>query len=259
MAKSDLMKNLLLSITLLMASFALLAQDSNKVKAFYPEVGDWGVVGNVSGIIAQVQTATPKDLRNENLFLIRYKKSEQLTFRLGIAPNVMNVNVSSTDSVGKDLVRFDSTASRSTIAFKPGVEYHLKGTHRLDPYLAGEVELGVVGGMNIGSSTNITDTTGTSLITRTITEDGGFSLGLKLSAGMNFYIAPKLFVGAEYGVGLTSVTTGGDRQEVVQYNPVSGSDYSQRNLSSIRTTNTNLVVDPTIKLTVGYFFGFNRK
>lgn len=223
--------------------------------AFYPAVGDYGVMGNISGLLSTVQTSNRTDLLNQTAVTVRYVKSENLTFRLGVAPKVMRYNVLATDSVGKDLVQFDSTARRSQISFRPGVEYHLKGTKRLDPYAAADLEFGIVGGLKIGSTTSTRDTTGTALLTRTITEDGGYTLGAKMSFGMNYYISPKIFVGAEYGFGFYNITTGGDRQEVAQYVPVSGTQQTTRILSSNRVTQSNFFVDPMIQLTFGYFFG----
>ena len=223
---------------------------------FFPKQGDFGIMGNVSGLISTIQASPRTDLRNESAFTFRYVQNEKLVFRFGLAPNIARYSAVSTDSIGKDLVNFDSTASRSSISFKPGIEYHFVGTKRLDPYMAFDLEFGLVGGLNIGSSTDITDTTGTSILTKTITEDGGFGVGTKLSFGLNYFITKKLFFGAEYGLGFRSITSGGDRQEVEQFQPVSGSSQTTRILSSNRVTTSDFFVDPRIQLTIGYFFSF---
>lgn len=250
------MKSLTFAFAFVFGSIHLFAQsDSTKNRsAFYPEIGAFGVMGNISGLLSTIQTTNRTDLLNQTAATVRYVKSENLTFRLGLAPKVLTYNVVATDSVGKDLVQFDSTARRSQISFRPGVEYHLNGTKRLDPYLAAELELGLVGGLKIGSTTSTRDTTGTALLTRTITEDGGFCLGAKMSFGMNYFISKNLFIGAEYGLGFYNITSGGDRQEVAQYIPVSGTQQTTRVLSSNRTTQSSLFVDPIIQLTFGYFF-----
>lgn len=250
------MKNFTLSAILLLICTGIFAQtDSNSTASpFFPESKDVGVVGNVSGLINAIQATNRTDLRSQSAVTLRYVYNDKLTFRLGLAPKVDRHSTLSTDSVGKDQVRFDSTATQSSISFRPGVEYHLRGTKRLDPYMAADLEFGIVGGLKVGSSTNITDTTGTSSLTRTITEDGGFSFGAKLSLGMNYFVSKKLFVGAEYGLGFYSMATGGDRQEVAQFEPVSGSAQTDRILSSTRVTNSSMFVDPMIQLTIGYFF-----
>lgn len=250
------MKKLLI---LILISFfgvgAMNAQNENdSISKYFPENKDFGVTLNVSGLINSITVLPNQDLLNSNSLLLRYKQSEKITYRLGIAPNIYRFNEQRTDSVGKDLVEFDSTASRSMVSFRPGVEFHLKGTKRLDPYVAVDAELGVVGKNNIGSTSNVTDTTGTSRVVRTITEDGGFVLGARATLGMNYFFAPKLFFGVEYGLGLSNIVSGGDRQEVVQFEPVSGSSTITRDLSSTRTSNLNFYADPRVQITFGYFF-----
>lgn len=225
-----------------------------ELRAFLPNAGDWGITANVSGLLGNIQLTPRQDLLSNNSFLVRYTESNRWTFRFGLSPQLFHYNETATDSVGKDLVEFDSTASRSSVGFRPGVEYHFTGTKRLDPYVAFDLEFGVVGGMRIGSVTNTTDTTGTSRVMRTITEDGGYSLGARLSAGFNYFVAKRLFVGMEYGMGVTNVASGGDRQEVVQIEPVSGTNTTLRKLSSARMSVTQFYVDPMVQITLGYFF-----
>jgi len=73
---------------------------------------------------------------------------------------------------------------------------------------------------------------------------------------MNYFISPKVAVGVEYGLGLRSLHTGGDRQDVLQSEPVSGSATTVRNLSSARVADTSFFVDPMVRITFSYFFGF---
>ena len=254
--KSILMKNLFIAFLAFLFSFnSLNAQtEVDSTSKYFPKAKDFGVTLNVSGLINSITVSPNQDLLNSNSLLLRYKQSEKLTYRLGLAPNVYRYNEQSTDSIGKDLVEFDSTASRSMMSFRPGVEFHIRGTKRLDPYVAVDAEFGVIGKNNIGSTSNVTDTTGTSRVVRTITEDGGFTLGARASFGMNYFFAEKLFFGVEYGLGVTNIFTGGDRQEVVQFEPVTGSNTIDRDLSSTRTSNLNFYVDPRVQITFGYFF-----
>jgi len=248
---------LCLCVALSVLSFA--QEDADTRSEFYPSVGDFGVTGNISGLISNISVTSNTDLINTNSLVLRYTKGKNLTYRVGLAPRINNFSVNRTDSVGKNLVEFDSNASATNISIRPGIEYHFKGTNRLDPYTVFDVELGVVGSQKMNSVTNVTDTAGTAKTKRTITEDGGFSLGAKVGLGMNFYVSPKLFLGVEYGVGVMNVVSGGDRQEVVQVEPVSGSNTTTRNLSSTRTSQVGLYVDPMIQLTVGYFFGLKHE
>ncbi|MEX2597583.1 MAG: hypothetical protein WEC59_11695 [Salibacteraceae bacterium] len=232
-----------------------LTDKSKSLRSFKPMPGDLGVMVNVEGLISNISMNPGRDLLNNASFFLRYTQSENITFRIGFAPQINRTNVMSTDSIGKDLVEFDSTYSQANFSVRPGVEFHLNGTKRLDPYFAIDAELGLIGKTNIGSVSQTTDTTGTSRMVRTITEAGGYALGAKLSFGMNYFVAPKLFLGMEYGLGITNYVTGGDRQEVVQIEPVSGANTTIRDLSSTRSNNFNFYVDPMVRLTVGYFFG----
>lgn len=255
------MRNLILTLLLLPFSFTLvLAQDTvdsnavREVSPFFPSQGDLGVTVNVNGLISNIAAEPRTDLRGINTLLMRYNYNDRLTFRVGLAPSIVNYRVQSTDSVGKDLVEFDSTARRASFSIRPGLELHFNGTKRLDPYIALDAEAGVVGKFSAGSVTNVQDTTGTAKFTRTITEDGGFSLGGKVSVGMNYFVAKKLALGLEYGMGISYIASGGDRQDVLQSEPVSGTPSTDSNLSSTRVNDLNFFVDPTVSFTVSYFF-----
>lgn len=243
-----------LALTTVNAQDSLNSKSVRSLESFYPQEGDVGITVNVNGLISNISATPRQDLRGANTLLIRYNLKNNLTARLGLAPSVMSYRELSTDSVGKDLVQFDSTARRSSVSIRPGLELHLKGTRRLDPYIAMDVEMGIVGKFSAGSVTTVTDTTGAAKFTRTITEDGGFALGAKLSAGMNYFVAKKLAFGLEYGMGVSSVTSGGDRQDVLQIEPVSGTPSTVSNRSSTRVRDLNLFVDPTVQITISYFF-----
>lgn len=230
--------------------------DTLERSALFPQPGDWGVLVNVNGLVGNI-TANPRpDLLGNSSLVLRYTHSPRVTFRLGLAPQITRNRVLSTDSVNTTLVEFDSTTTRSQFSLRPGVEFHLKGSKRIDPYVAVDAELGLVGQLSIGSVTDVTDTTGTSRTIRTITEDGGYTLGARLSFGANYFVTQNFFLGMEYGLGVNSLITGGDRQDVVQIEPVSGANTTIRDLSSARSSNLNFAVDPTVQITIGYFFGW---
>lgn len=223
---------------------------------FFPKSGDFGVMLNVNGLINAISLNSPSDNLGNNSLVLRYTKSPKLTYRLGLAPSVYRNRSLSTDSINTNLVEFDSTISRSQFSIQPGVEFHLKGTKRLDPYAVLQTELGLVGKTNINSIMDVTDTTGTSRTLRTITEDGGYTIGGGIRFGANYFVSQHLFLGVEYGIGANVMVSGGDRQEVIQVEPVSGSNTTTRILSSARTTDVNFGVGQAVQITLGYFFGF---
>ncbi|MBT3647103.1 MAG: hypothetical protein HN542_02555 [Flavobacteriales bacterium] len=239
------------AFTFLAMTIHLGAQAQDTLQATKPDIG---VTANVTGLIQNISFQNRADLTGSPLLYLRFVQSDRITWRIGISPNVSSISTLTTDSVGKDLVEFDSTFKQSAVGFRPGVEFHFEGTRRLDPYIGVEAELGIVGKQSIGSVTNTTDTTGTSRLIRTITEDGGYTLGARLSLGANYFVAKKLLIGLEYGMGMSSIVTGGDRQEVIQIEPVSGSNVTISNPSSTRSTATYFRVDPMVQFTIGYFF-----
>lgn len=249
-------KVLLLALFLPISIFAQSVEETQPLdRPFISDVNDMGITVNISGLIGNISGKPRVDIRGQNSVLARYNMRENLTVRVGFAPVIMSFHELSTDSVGKDLLEFDSTARQAAFSIRPGIEYHLKGTNRLDPYLALDGEAGIIGKFNAGAVTNITDTTGTATFRRTITEAGGYSLGAKASLGMNFFIAKNFALGLEYGMGVNYLVTGGDRQEVLQSDPVSGVETTKRELSSSRKFDTQFIVDPNVQFTISYFFG----
>ncbi len=252
-----LMKNAILAVIFFLP-FATYAQDTetivNEPRAFISDPGDFGVTINASGLINNVMIRPRVDLRGQNSILFRYNVNENIVVRMGLAPTIMNFRGLSTDSVGKDLVEFDSTARQASFSFRPGVEFHFNGTNRLDPYVAIDGEAGLIGKFSAGAVTSITDTTGTATYKRTITEAGGYSLGAKANVGMNYFLVKNFALGLEYGMGVYYLVTGGDKQEVLQSDPVSGVASAKRELSSTRNLDTQLFVDPTVQLTISYYF-----
>ncbi|MCO4805698.1 MAG: hypothetical protein KC456_03815 [Flavobacteriales bacterium] len=251
------MKNLIV-LSLVFLSISVQAQVMDSVstteKEFLPSAKDLGITVNVNGLVSNITTSPRQDLRGENTLLFRYVINDNMTFRMGLAPTIYSARFLNTDSVGKDLVEFDSTARQSAFSIRPGLEFHFKGSKRLDPYLAIDGEAGVVGQFSAGATTNISDTTGTSKYNRTVTEAGGFSFGAKASVGFNYFVAKRLSAGLEYGMGIHYLATGGDRQEVLQIDPTSGSATTTRQLSSTRVVNTQFFVDPRVQFTLSYFF-----
>ncbi|GAB4381737.1 MAG: hypothetical protein Kow0075_13530 [Salibacteraceae bacterium] len=220
----------------------------------YFSAGQFGVTFNASGLVAAMRFANRTDLIGNAVLTGRYVYNDRLIFRVGLAPKVYAYNETRSDSVGKDLVQFDTNSRQAMFSILPGIEYHINTGNRLDPYVGIELEAGLVGTRRAGSVRNFSDTTGTARYTRTVTEAGGFSIGARLFTGMNFFIAKGFAFGFEYGVGLRNITTGGDRQEVLQSEPVSGTSSVQRDLSSGRVSQTYFMVDPAVQFTLSYYF-----
>ncbi len=250
---------LLLTFTMSLCGYGQNTTDTSIIEPylapkFLASKGDLGATANLTGLINNISASPRLDSRGASSVIVRYVSSDLISLRFGLAPSIMSVRQLSTDSVGKDLVETDSSARQASISFRPAIEFHLKGTERLDPYILLEGEVGTIGQFRAGSNTSITDTTGVGTINRTITEDGGFNLGAHVGLGFNYFLVKRLALGMEYGLGVNYMITGGDRQEVIQSDPTSGVAKTTRVLSSSRSSMTNFGVDPMVQFTVSYFF-----
>jgi len=102
------------------------------------------------------------------------------------------------------------TYSRSRgfdISIRPGIEKHFDGTSRLSPYV------GVVADLGFSSSSNTEEYWSAAQLMPTEmfsshaeweqkTSNGSIRLGLNAVAGMDFYFADNIYLGAEFGFGL---------------------------------------------------------
>lgn len=127
---------------------------------------------------------------------IKYRKFTSATS--AIRASVFLGFGSSTEITGQDSNNNDlkSTSSNFDISIAPGIERHFVGTDRLSPYVGGEAV--------IGFSTNSTkdDTQNGTDISSLKTSMGSFNIGVNAIAGMDFYFADNIYLGAEFGFGI---------------------------------------------------------
>jgi opacity protein-like surface antigen len=114
-----------------------------------------------------------------------------------------------TNAPGNTGTEVNKTSSWSVM---PGFEYHFTGTDRLSPYAGIMVAIG--GGKSTNEWTNF-DGTGYNVdyLSRNI-ENPFSSFGVGIVAGMDFYVAENLFLGAEFGylIGSRTNKEGTDEQ-----------------------------------------------
>jgi len=83
------------------------------------------------------------------------------------------------------------------IGIRPGIEKHLAGTSRLSPYFGGELDFAIK-----TSKEKEEVQAGTDVEENVIKNEDGFTrFGLNGIFGADYYIAPKVFLGAELGFG----------------------------------------------------------
>lgn len=105
---------------------------------------------------------------------------------------------SSTDIINED-PEMKSSSSNFDISIRPGIEQHFVGTDRLSPYVGGEA---IIGFSTSGTKTDTQDPTDPDNFEALKTSSGVFSVGVNAIAGMDFYFADNIYLGAEFGFGI---------------------------------------------------------
>lgn len=83
-------------------------------------------------------------------------------------------------------------------SFRPGYEYHLKGTKRLSPYFGSEILIGLNNNKNVDETNWFSNS---QEIQSKIDKKSSGVFGLNLIAGTDYYFAEKFYVGFEIGFG----------------------------------------------------------
>lgn len=133
---------------------------------------------------------------------IKYRSfgSETSAFRLGVFlgyGNTTTITQDEDNTNGASLKELRDKESTMTINIQPGIEKHFAGTERLSPYIGGVLNIGY------GSTTERSETQYTaSLVGEDVEKGGSLNLGLNAVAGVDYYIANKLYLGTEIGFGV---------------------------------------------------------
>lgn len=242
-------KIVLVTITCILSTVLYGQEDTLKSRD-----GDWGFTFNLNGLINNINLSNLKDVNNNNAILAKHHLTNDKVIRIGVGVFQLNKQWLNADSVAQTLVEVDSTEKRFDISFSLGVEKHLGNTKRLDPYLGGEIVVGAVGKTKVNADTKITDATGTGTIQRIINQDGGVTLGVNLIAGFNYFFSERISIGAEYNLGYMTSKMGGDFNESVVNQPVSGSSTSNFITSERTEKSSGLQINSTAGLMLSFFF-----
>jgi len=247
-----MMKHFLFVLTtVLMLSWNVNGQDST---TFKPGKGDHGFAVNINGLLQNINLSPYSNQMGKPTIFYRYYMKEDVALRAGVGLQSNWYNMQRTDSLGASQVRRDTSFSQPTLSLSLGIEKHLGNSPRFDPYIGAEVALGIIGKQRVSSFTIVNDTTGEDITEMEYIEDGGAQVSLRGLAGFNFFVYPKLSIGAEYGFMCYFATQGGDWRRTVISTPISGVTSSTRQLGSNRTQQIGYEVDNTVTLTLSYFF-----
>ncbi len=139
---------------------------------------------------------------NEGILRFRYFIKNDLAFRLGLG--IGSTNVESTNVVVSPAPSTTTTTKTSSRTFNLGIEKHFMGSDRLSTYVGADFLIGF-NGASINAATadgtfsNIDGATSLAGASR-----AGSSFGLRIVTGADYYIAKKLYLGVEVGLGYTS-------------------------------------------------------
>lgn len=108
------------------------------------------------------------------------------------------------DSKNKE-VDLKSSNSKFNLSLQPGLEWHLGGTDRISPYYGAEA---IISFSKTGNTKE--DLYQDDIKKYKPTRSGNFGIGVNAFAGVDYYIANNLYLGAEFGFGVmynTDLTT----------------------------------------------------
>lgn len=242
-------------LILSLIGLATFAQESNKEEFTKFNDRDWGVSFNVTGIINNISVNTFEDVNSNPALQLKKFVKPNLAVRVGFGLTSFNITNETVDSLNNSSISVDSNYRRTDFFIQPGVEYHFSGTKRLDPYVGGAITIGTVGSESIEVNEVTSDTTGSASVSTNYDMPGGFTFGVNAIIGFNYFVAPKLALGAEYQWGFLSQRTGGDYSIVTIDDPISGATSTSRQVGTNRTSDNGFRMNSTLGVTLTYFFG----
>lgn len=186
------MKKVLLFLGMAIFGVAAQAQD------FKPVAGDvtteFGLTGGINNTDFKLTDGAAGLLR------FRYFNTEKVAYRLGF-------NVSSTNdkknAYGVDANQKGTFTQKATnVLINLGIEKHFTGTDRLSPYVGGDILFGTGSGTETAENTTNKGATYTKDVFNETKGPGYVSFGLRGVVGADYYIAKRMYLGVEAGLGL---------------------------------------------------------
>lgn len=247
-----------LLLLLILTGLYAFGQNPNQDENLKFDERDWGVGFNITGIIENINLSA---VNSDAIPAIQIRKfiDDRWAIRLELGINSQSYDRAQVDSVDNFRRSYDSTFSQTRFYFAPTVEYHFEGTRRLDPYLGAGLAFTLTGRDSRNASTDLQDTIGTANVTRNYDLPGSFQFGANFILGFNYFVAPKLALGAEYRLGFVHQTGGGDFDIVTINSPVTGASTTSRRTGSERTVTNNLLTHNSVNISLSYFFNKSRR
>jgi outer membrane protein W len=128
--------------------------------------------------------------------------TETSAFRANV---FLGYNSTSTPTAAStDTLELNDRTSNFNLVLRPGLEWHLVGTDKLSPYYGAELLIGL---SSNGTKNDVYDGDDVQEIT---TSQMDLSFGANAVAGVDYYFAQNIFLGAEFGFGF-QLTSEGDK------------------------------------------------
>jgi len=255
-------KKILFIAAILGASFGSIAQDD---KVFTPEEGDWVIGFDAAPVLNYVgnmfngtagNSLNTDFVNSDNVLFGKYYTDATTAYRGSL--RIMNYSVknevlidTNTMNSAPSYVTDETKQSGSLIQFGGGLEKR-KGEGRFQGFYGGELMI------SLGGATNVENTYGVALDTvnmatggatngRVLTSKnaGGFGLGIRGFAGVEYFILPKISLGAEFGWGFGMQTQGAGETVTENYG-FDGATATTQSLYTVTTTtakNSAMVID----------------
>lgn len=201
------MKKAFLLLSLAAGTFAASAHSPQHedFKFFKPKKGDvTAEAGLVGGILNSDFTLN----NNAGMLRGRYFLKNNFALRLGLNLSVENAK----DNVyGPGNASGFTSTTNTGFMVNLGVEKHFKGTARLSPYVGGDILFGIANTRTKSEADNggVYQANYAALSTQS-----DYSLGLRGVVGADYYIAPRVYLGGEVGLGLMKTWAGEAYTEV---------------------------------------------
>ncbi|WP_018630794.1 hypothetical protein [Niabella aurantiaca] len=193
------MKKILFSI------FSLaIAAGANAQSEIKPNQGD---VTTEFGLSGGVLNSNFELNEQGNLLRFRYFAKETLAFRLGfgLSSTKSTDNVYDTDD---DSRKGTYKTGETDFLLNLGVEKHFTGTERLSPYVGGDLLLSVANEKTEFKNTSMSGNDYADGNSGSIKGPGSVGFGVRAVVGADYYIAKRVYLGAEAGFGFLSTKLG---------------------------------------------------
>ena len=192
------MKNVISLFTILLLSVSLMAQGSDADGSASPMPGDGSNPYSFEVSLGQ-SFGGGQSLITAPGIKFRYFLNQNMAIRVGLGYSSGKSEENFAENGDGTGALGTLTMKMSNFDFKAGFEYHFGSTKRLSPYVALDLGFGSGSMSNEGSNSD-----GYNYIANyNFSEEyKTSSFGTSLNAGMDFYFAENLFLGAEFGFGM---------------------------------------------------------